>query len=180
MQYHCCSGESHFLLLCLHPTAGRLPFKHPFSFPPSPCATNSKQKQSNLSPHLPFRIISCFSPGTSFCNALAVSHASHRSRFPPGRLMHRSPPVEPACFVSASLHARRSVRCLRGAACENVCRFLHVSARSFCLMVEVHRQLVIPRSGCKAVEINSTDVTSPPGCVLTENTTTISLRECQQ
>lgn len=121
MQYHCCSGESHFLLLCLHPTAGMVPFKHPCGFfSPSPCATNSKQKRSNLSPHLPFRIISCFSPGTLFCNTLAVSHASHRSRFPSGRPMHRSPLVEPARFMAGSMHARSSVGCLHGAACENV------------------------------------------------------------
>lgn len=139
MQYHCCSGESHFLLLCLHRTAGRLPFKHPCGvfFPPSPCATNSKQKRSNLSPHLPFRIISCFSPGTSFCNTLAVSHASHRSRFSSGRPMHRSPPVEPARFTAGSFasvvrHVRMCGRRMR--------HFLHDFALSFCLMVELHRQ----------------------------------------
>lgn len=53
----------------------------------------------------------------------------------------------------------------------------------FCLIVELRQQqveLVISRSGWRAMETNSTDVTSPPGWAPTENITAIPLRDCLQ
>lgn len=158
------------------------------------------QKWSHLSSHLPFRIISDFSPGMSFCNMLNVSHASHRS-LSNSALWSSGASIcsderalysfrLPYVCVHVCLYAwgYKSLRCGCVRVCVCVCMVPKYSAPvcicvfalpdSWALPAAV--ELVISRSCWRAMKTNSTDVTSPPGWVLTESITTTPLRDCLQ
>lgn len=127
-------------------------------------------------------VVSYLSPGVSFCSVLNVSHASH------GSLSNSALWSSGASICSAVVFY--SI-CLCAYVCLVVCMqyvrrqkaaLPHAFACSFLL----HRcappaavELVISGAGWRAMETKSTDVTSPPGCVLTENIISTPLWDCK-
>lgn len=144
--------------------------------------------------------ISYLSPGTSFCNMLSVSHALHRITPSNSALW---PSGASICSERALYSFRLPYMCVCTRVCSmSLCMGLYIFASVAMCMCNCRMQnapvcicvfilldswappaaveLVISRSGWRAMETNSTDVTSPPGRVPTENITATPLRDCLQ
>lgn len=129
-----------------------------------------------------------------------MHHAGRRQTLPSGPLVHRSAQREPCIHLDSlsCVYVHVCVRvphvfmhgfiylCIRGRVC--VCVIAECSA-PVCICVFIlldsrappaAAELVISRSGWRAMETNSTDVTSPPGWVPAENITATPLRDCLQ
>lgn len=148
MQYHRCSGEISFSALMRPSHGGKGPVLKTTAPPPPPhpsplCSYLPNRNGVGFSSHLPFHIIS--SPptphpfmGMLFCNTLAVSHAWHRSEFPPGCLMHRSPLGGPALRMCASDSLSAAVGCLLWqCVCLRVCSFCREKKKKKNLRVDL-------------------------------------------
>lgn len=121
-----------------------------------------------------------------------MHHTGHCQTLPSGPLMHRST-LRKFCIHFDS-HTPVSVLCLYvcdhidiyPCVCDYVCMVAECRAPA-CICVFVlfeswappaaAAELVIARSGFRAMETNSADVTSPPGWVLTDNFTATPLRD---